>query len=100
MSIVIKHYKRLYHAPNCKSMFSIYIPEADLYLRDIREMVKPDGARWFSYPSRDYETPDGRKKYIQFYQFGKEKNQKFQAQLRLALMDYRIAINEEEMEKG
>ena len=89
MAIKITYYNEFKGEGFCKGSFGLYIEEWDLTFRDIREMQKPDGSRWFAYPSKEYVDKKGEKKYSQYFYFGKETNERFQAKIRLALIDYK-----------
>lgn len=91
MAIKITHYTPFKKEGFCKGILSVYIEEAQLHLRDIREMQKVDGQRWFAYPSKEYINKKGEKKYTTYYGFEKEKNDAFHNRLRLALLDYKVA---------
>lgn len=88
MAIKITYYNK-FEEGLCKGSFGVYIEEADLYFRGIREMQKSDGSRWFAFPSKEFTDKNGDKKYADYFYFGKEKREPFQAKLRIALMHYR-----------
>lgn len=100
MAIKITHYNQFKGEGFCKGSFGIHIEEWDLNLRDIREMQKHDGSRWFAYPSKEYVDKKGEKKYSQYFYFGKETNERFQAKLRLALTEYKASKGIQDGEQG
>lgn len=89
MAIKITYYNQMKIESKTKAIFGIHIEEFDLYLRDIREIQKEDGSRFFGYPSKEYVDKQGEKKYSSYFYFGKDKNEPFQAKLRIALMKYK-----------
>ena len=89
MAIKITYYNQMKIESRTKAIFGIYIEEFDLNLRDIREIQKANGSRFFDYPSKEYVDKQGEKKYASYFYFGKEKNEAFQAKLRIAVMKYK-----------
>lgn len=92
MAIKITHYVPFQKEGLCKGKFSCYIEEWDLHFRDLREMITHDGRKFIAYPQKDYEDKKtGEKKYYSYYSFGKEKNEVFLSQLRIALTAFKEA---------
>lgn len=92
MTIKITYYRQVENpTSNVHGMLSIKIEEYDLYINGIKEILTAEGKRFFSLPAREYKDKEGETKYQKLVYFGKERSEKFQAALRVALQQYKIA---------
>lgn len=77
-------FKRL-NKGNLQGFADIYVDKWDLELFGLALYMK-DGKRWVSFPSREYHTQEGEKKYLNHYRFrDKENYNRFQEGCKAAI---------------
>lgn len=60
-----------------KLVFSIFFPQLDLTVRDCKLMEGKNGP-WISFPAREYQDTEGKKKYFSFIQISDARKEQFQ----------------------
>jgi DNA-binding cell septation regulator SpoVG len=72
-----------------KLVFSIYFPQLDVTVRDFKLMAGKNGD-WVSSPSREYQDPEGKKKYFAFFVVGDKRKEGFQKSCIEALQSFLV----------